>query len=97
MNKGRVWPLIVCCALLAGFAGCTSKKQVVQHLPDYRPQHCYRTLAEVDCHTAPLENEAYRSMGWSEMPTGHQELNTEVNCFDLFIFVHSFCYQEKRY
>ena len=35
----------------------------------YGPHHCYRTLAQVDCHAAPLAGEANRLMGHHEAPS----------------------------
>ena len=35
----------------------------------YGPHHCYRTLAQVDCHATPLAGEANRRMGHYETPS----------------------------
>lgn len=35
----------------------------------YGAHHCYRTLAQVDCHAAPLAGEANRLMGHYEAPS----------------------------
>ncbi len=33
-------------------------------------RHCYRTLAEVDCHAQPLAAEASRRVGFFDRPVG---------------------------
>ncbi len=33
-------------------------------------RHCYRTLAEVDCHAQPLAAEATRRVGFFDRPVG---------------------------
>ncbi len=33
-------------------------------------RHCYRTLAEVDCHAQPLAAEASRRVGFFDAPVG---------------------------
>lgn len=32
------------------------------------PKYCYRTLVAVDCHSAPLNNEHYRLLGYEGPP-----------------------------
>jgi len=38
--------------------------------PALAARHCYRTLAEVDCHGTPLPEEGLRRVGWFDGPVG---------------------------
>ena len=72
-------------ALLLLLSAC-SKSPVVQEIPTYHAQNCYRTLAEVDCHSEPLPDEAFREVAWYQEPSGQQEIETEFQCLDLMFF-----------
>lgn len=37
-------------------------------VPAPAPRHCYRTLAEADCHAAPLPGAAHRKLGFFDAP-----------------------------
>ena len=67
--------------LILGVAAC-SKTQVVERIPDYGQQHCYRTLADVDCHSAPLPGEESREVGWYAPVVGYREIGTDFKCLD---------------
>lgn len=71
-------------ALLAGVfaSGCTQRQVAVQ-IPNYSPQYCYKTLAEVDCHKEPLQGEDNRRLDWYEEPKGTLAIERKVNCLSL--------------
>lgn len=75
-------PIIALMLLL----GACSKTPVVQEIPTYQAQSCYRTLAEVDCHEQPLPDEAFREVAWHQEPSGQQEIETDFQCLDLMFF-----------
>ncbi len=73
--------LIFTAMLAAGMLGACAAGGPSQGLPPgwARPatpvltlaaRHCYRTLAEVDCHAQPLAAEASRRVGFFDRPVG---------------------------
>ena len=40
-----------------------------RRLPVLTARYCYRTLAEVDCHTRPLASQDSRRVGWFDAPS----------------------------
>lgn len=70
LNRGRVAPagLFLAALLLAGCAESFPKLT-------YAERYCYRTLAAVDCHAAPLPGEESRRVGFYDPPIAveHEE------------------------
>ena len=62
-GSGLVRVLFLGVTVLA-VAACAGPKQYIV----YAERFCYRTLAEVDCHSEPLPNEAFREVGWFDQP-----------------------------
>ena len=65
--------LSACANPFAAFA--PDETEVVRHgwldpapRPELAERYCYRTLAHVDCHASPLEEEDGRQIGWFDAP-----------------------------
>ncbi len=68
--SARRWVVLGITALpLAACGSLLSPSPSPPPVAVYGPQHCYRTLAQVDCHAAPLAGEANRLMGHYEAPS----------------------------
>ena len=87
--KSMRWTLLFL-GIFAILTGCTSKRQIVQEVPQYGPLYCYATLAEPDCYAAPLEKGSRRLVGAYEGPGGTQQVQIEVACLRL-PFVEDVC------
>lgn len=71
----RLAVLAVACLALAGCqeAWPPQASSADRPAPGYpgsgvAPRYCYRTLVAVDCHSAPLNNEHYRLLGYDGPP-----------------------------
>ena len=87
--KSMWWGLFFS-AHIAVLAGCQSKRQVVQEVPQYGPIYCYASLAEPDCYPGPLEEGSRHLVGSYEGPGGTQKVEIEIACFRL-LFVKEIC------
>ncbi len=55
---------VLAVALALVLAGCAEPRPRLT----YAERHCYRTLAEVDCHAHPLVGEESRQVGFYDAP-----------------------------
>ena len=71
---GRGLALIGVCALLGGCVlpgpqeGLAPGWAAPTSMAKFAERHCYRTLAEVDCHAWPLPMEKSRRVGFFDVP-----------------------------
>ncbi len=65
--SGRAAQVVLLAAAVALQAGCAGKAEPPPS-PRYGVHHCYKTLANVDCHAVALVDEPTRREGWFESP-----------------------------